>query len=140
MTQDSSIPQTEIAAKLQYEMKERDLDIARIRAIVRTQFESARRYVRGLQVPTESSLKLLSDAFNWDFEEVCAMRVRDLHRNKHGSKLLDLALGVDPDAQKFVKAWPMLDPTQKKSLLKQLNEFIAPRAYGKAGSQRSRKL
>lgn len=126
----SSVPRLEIQARLEKAMKEKDMSIDDLREVVQSMSETARRFVRGLAVPSNSALKLMADHFGWDFEEVKAVAIRDRERIKHGD-LMDVAHNIDPVSYKFVLAWPVLTKQQKKILVDHLAEFMKVNKVGK---------
>jgi hypothetical protein len=126
----NNAPRLELQALLEKAMKERDMSIDGLREVLQTMSETARRFVRGLAVPSNSALKLMADHFGWNFEEVKAIAIRDRERIKHG-ELMDVAHGVDPVANKFVLSWPLLNNKQKKVLTTQLADFLKENGVGR---------
>lgn len=122
--QDESIPKTEIAVLLQQEMQEHGLRIEQVREITESTYETARRFVRGMTVPSDAVLKLLAVHFGWNMEEAKVMAIRDRERMRNGD-LFDIAHGQDPAVQKIVRAWPLLNKFQKKLILEQVNTYVA---------------
>lgn len=122
MEDHTSLPKTEIATMLQREMSRLDLSIDDIRDITQSTYETTRRFVRGMTVPTMQTLKLLSDKFGWDFQELKAMRLRDSERVKHGD-LLDVAHGLNPDLQRISMLWSLLTETQRKIVIETVASF-----------------
>lgn len=119
----SAVPKTEIQALISKEMADRDMTTEDLRGVIHTTSESARRFAKGIKIPADPLLKLMSDYFNWDYEEVKQIAIRDRERIKHGD-LFDKAHGDEPDVQKFARSWPLLTTSQKNILKKQLNEFL----------------
>jgi hypothetical protein len=124
------VPRLELQARLEKDMKDRDMSIDDLREVIQTMSETARRFVRGLAVPSNSVLKIMADYFGWDFEEVKAIAIRDRERIKHGD-LVDVAHGRDPNSYKFVLSWPLLTKQQRKVLNDQLNDFLKMNKSGK---------
>lgn len=122
-TAGDSLPKTEVAAKLQKEMNERELSIMDIRQIADVKYESARRVVRGDSSPSLPVLRLLSDFFGWDWEESQAMVLRDRERIRHGD-LLDISHGSDPDMERISRAWPLLTAQQRRLVMTQIATYV----------------
>lgn len=119
-----ALPQTEIQALINKEMNERGLTTKDLRDIIGTiTMESARRYIKGLKNPSDDKLKVLSTYFGWDYEKVRMMSIRDRQRTRHGD-LFDASRDIDAEAQRFLKAWPLLTRQQKSELKKLLAQYV----------------
>lgn len=115
-TGDIEEPKTQIAALIQKELKERDMNIGDLRGILgKVAYETVRRYVRGLNIPSNTMLKLLSDSFDWKYEETLAIAESDRLAYRFGNDTPQI-LG-DPDIQRINRAWPLLTDIQKKTIM-----------------------
>lgn len=120
---DGTIPKTEFSAKLQHEMQKRMMSINDVRDVTKTAYETARRFCKGMTPPSDSLIKIMSDHFGWDFEEVHAMAIRDRERIKYGD-LLDRAHNDDPDLKRLERAWPLLSKGQRMILMEQVSTYL----------------
>lgn len=125
------VPSSEFSDKLQQEMEKRGLTIDDVKKIANTSYEATRRYVRSLTSPSLPVVKLLSEYFSWDFDEIRQMLIRDRERRLHGG-LVDLAHGLNPTAQKFARGFEKLTQTQQKVIMNQMQKLLYENAEQKA--------
>jgi hypothetical protein len=56
---------TELAAAIQREMRERNLEIEHLRGVINKTYETARRIHRGKALPGTDTLRLIAEHFDW---------------------------------------------------------------------------
>lgn len=117
------VPSSEFSDKLQQEMAARGLTIDDVKKIADTSYEATRRYVRSLSSPSLAVSRLLCEYFGWNFDEIKQMLIRDRERRTHGD-VLDLAHGMDPEAQKFSRAFLKLNKHQKANVMETIAQHL----------------
>lgn len=118
------VPPTQIANLLKQEMDEENLSLNDLAKEFGLTYEYMRRVVRGINVPSKTVLKLLSNRFKWNYKDVEALLVQDRFRLRNGEAGA-IAQSFNPEVEPFEKAWHLLEPEQKNLLLQQFNLFLA---------------
>lgn len=121
---DEKVPRTQIALKLQSAMDNERLSLHDLAKEFGMTYEYMRRLVRGLNVPSKTVLRLVSQRFGWDFDEAEKLLVGDRFRMKNGEHGA-IAQEINPEVEPFERGWHLLAETQKESLLAQFNLFLA---------------
>jgi hypothetical protein len=114
---------TQIAHRLQQAMDRENLSLHDMTKEFDMSYEYMRRVSKGINLPSKTVLKLFSHRFRWDYAEMEKLLVQDRFRMKNGVQGA-IAQEFDPEVEPFEKCFRLLDESQKKILLAQLNLFV----------------
>lgn len=139
----NATPKTEatwhlMGAEIERRMREKGISIAQMAERVDATYETMRRILRGMNLPSVPRLRMICAELEWNLDEALEMRKMDQVRSKFGSVEVGGVLRVvDPDLERMVNDWDTLSSAQKEVVVAQFEVYRAMNSDGSASHKAS---
>jgi transcriptional regulator with XRE-family HTH domain len=128
------VTNAKFGSALESKMKEKGLTIYELAKKTDSSYETMRRILRGMNLPSLPRLRMICAEVGWDFEEAKNLKNLDEVQNKYGSvETSGILRRVDTDLQHIIESWTTLSPAQKDVVVAQLDLYLS------MGSEKIRK-
>lgn len=98
-------------------------------------YETMRRILRGMNLPSLPRLRMICDVVGWNFEEAKNLRTLDEVQNRYGSvEASGILTRVSPDLQHIIDSWEMLTDAQRDVVVAQLDLYLSMNAQNRPHS------